>query len=70
MFILNISIEQTKFQYNGGSISNRNLTITLSIDIYDSGQCKVIHQAPTYTSSDIHGIWKSIYTLIKLYSRL
>ena len=29
MFILNISVEQTKFQYNGGSISNRNLTITL-----------------------------------------
>ena len=43
MFILNISVEQTKFQYNGVSISNRNLTITLSIDIYDSGQCKVIH---------------------------
>ena len=31
IFILNISVEQTKFQYNGGSISNRNLTITLSI---------------------------------------
>ena len=28
-FILNISVEQTKFQYKGGSISNRNLTITL-----------------------------------------
>ena len=36
MFILNISAEQTKFQYNGGAISNRNLTVTLSIDIYDS----------------------------------
>ena len=43
MFILNISVKQTKFQYNGGSISNRNWTITLSIDIYDSGQCKGIH---------------------------
>ena len=49
MFILNILVEQTKFQYNGGSISNRNLTITLSIAIYDSGQCKVIH-----ASSDLH----------------
>ena len=49
MFILNISVEQTKFQNNGGSISNRNLTITLSIDIYDSGQCKVIHPG-----SDLH----------------
>ena len=39
MIILNISVEQTKFQYNGGSISNRNLTSTLSVDIYDSGQC-------------------------------
>ena len=37
MFILNISVEQTKFQCDGGSISNSNLTITLSIDIYDSG---------------------------------
>ena len=52
MFILNISVEQTKFPYNGGSISNRNLTITLSIYIYDSGQCKVIH-----TSSDLHVFW-------------
>ena len=33
MFILNISVTQTKFQYNGGPISNRNLTIILSIDI-------------------------------------
>ena len=49
MFILTISVEQTKFQYNGGSISSRNLTITLSIDIYDSGQCKAIHP-----SSDLH----------------
>ena len=49
MFILNISVEQTKFQYSGGSISNRNLTIAHSIDIYDSGQCKVIHP-----SSDLH----------------
>ena len=46
---LNISVEQTKFQYYRGSISNRNLTITLSIDIYDSGLCKVIHP-----SSDLH----------------
>ena len=37
MFILNISVEQTRFQYNRGSISNRNLTITLSVDIYDRG---------------------------------
>ena len=52
MFILNISVERTKFQYNGGSISNRNLTITLSIDIYDSGQCKVIHP-----NSHLHVFW-------------
>ena len=32
IFILNISVEQTKFQYNGDTISNRNLTITLSIE--------------------------------------
>ena len=29
MFILNISVEQTKFECNRGSISNRNLTVTL-----------------------------------------
>ena len=52
VFILNISVKQTKFQYNGGSISNTNLTITLSIDIYDSGQCKVIHPC-----SDLHIFW-------------
>ena len=52
MFILNILVEQTKFQCNGGSISNRNLTITFSIDIYDSGQCKFIHP-----SSDSHVFW-------------
>ena len=49
MFILNILVEQTKFQYNGRYISNRNLTITLSFDIYDNGQCKVIHP-----NSDLH----------------
>ena len=49
MFILNISVEQTKFECNGGSISNRILIVTLSVDIYDSGQCKVIHP-----SADIH----------------
>ena len=49
MFILNISVEQTKFECSGGSVSNRNLTTTLSIDIYDSGQCKAIHQ-----NSDLH----------------
>ena len=54
MFILNILVEQTKFQYNGRNISNRNLTITLSFDIYDSGQCKFIHP-----NSDLHVFWHS-----------
>ena len=62
MFILNISVKQTTFQYN------RNLTITLSIDIYDSRQCKVIHP-----SSDLHVFWhprnskKYMYTDSRLY---
>ena len=34
------------------SISRRNLTITLTIDIYDNEKCKVIHQ-----SSDLHIFW-------------
>ena len=49
MFILNILVKQTKFQCNRGFLSNRNFTIALSIDISDSGQCKVIHP-----SSDLH----------------
>ena len=59
MFILNISVEQTKFICNKGSISRRNLTITLSIDIYDSEQYKSFTQALTYTSSGIHLIRKN-----------
>ena len=72
MFILNVSVEQTKFRYcnNGGSIYNRNLTINLSIDIYGSRQCKAIHQARTYTSSDSHGIRKSIYTPIDVFEKI
>ena len=71
MFILNILVEQTKFQYNEGSISNRNLTNTLSVDIYGSGQCKVIHLSSlTYTSSDIHGIRKSICTPIHVFKKI
>ena len=63
MFILNISVKQTKFQYNECSISNRNLTITLSTDNYDSGQYKFIHP-----SSDLPVFWhprnskKYVYT--------
>ena len=76
MFILNISVEQTKFQYNGGSIWNRNLTNTVSADIYDSGQCKVIHPSSDLhvfwhpRNSDIRGIWKSIYTPIHVFKKI
>ena len=56
MFILNSSVKQTKFQYNGGSISNRNLTIALSIDIYAVNHIKSFTQALTNTSPDIYGI--------------
>ena len=70
MFIRNISAEQTKFQYNRGSISNRNLTITLSIDIYDSGQCKVIHPSSDLHSFNIHGIRKSICTPIHVFKKI
>ena len=68
MFILNISVEQTKFQYNGGSISNRNLTNTHSVDIYDN--VKSFTQALTYTSSDIHGIRKSICSPIHVFKKI
>ena len=62
MFVLNILVEQTKLQYNGGSISNRNLTITLSIAIYESGQGKVIHP-----SSDLH-VFSHPRNLKKMYT--
>ena len=66
IFILNISVKQTKFQNNRGSISNRNLTITLSIDIY----VKSLTQPLTCTSSDIHRIRKSICTLIQIFKKI
>ena len=53
-FILNISVEQTKFIYNGGSISRGHSTITLQFDIYDSEQRDVIRP-----SSDLHVFWHS-----------
>ena len=58
MFILNILVEQTEFQCNRGSISRRYLTITLSIDINDSGQRKVIRPSSDMCSY-IHGIRNS-----------
>ena len=70
MFILNISVEQTKFQYNGGAISNRNLTITLSVDTYDSGQCSHSPKLRLETSSDIHEIGKSICTPIHVFKKI
>ena len=53
-FILNILVIQTKFICNGGSVSRRNLSITLSNDIYDSENFKIIHP-----SSDLHVFWHS-----------
>ena len=44
-----------------------NLTIILSIDIYDSGQS--FTQALTYTSSDTHRIRKRICTLIHVFKK-
>ena len=70
MFILNISVEQTKFQSNGGSISNRYLTITLSIDIYDSGQCS---HSPKHrltrllTSTEFEKIYVHRFTSLRIY---
>ena len=69
IFILNISVEQTKFDYNGGCISNRNLTIVLSIDI-DRSNVKSFTQALTYTSSDIHGIRESIRSPIHVFKKI
>ena len=47
MFILIMSVEQTKFQYNGGYISNRNLTITLSVAFMTVDIVKSFTQALT-----------------------
>ena len=69
-FILNISVKQTKFQYKGGSISNRNLTIPHSIDIYDSGQSKAIH--PSFdllllTSTEFEKAYRQRFTSLRRY---
>ena len=61
MFILNISIKQTKFVCNGGSIISRgNLTMTLSIEIYDSEEFKDIHTV-WLTRSGIHEFRKKLF---------
>ena len=72
IFILNISVEQTKFQYNGGSISNRNLIITLSIDIYEMDNVKSFTQALTYTtrlltSTEFKKIYVHRFTSLRRY---
>ena len=55
IFISKMSVEQTKFICNGGSISRRNLAITL--DMYDSEQCKVIYPScDLHVNSDNHGL--------------
>ena len=73
MFILNILVEQTKFQYNGGSISNRNLTINASpsqLTFMTLDNVKSFTQALTHTSSEIHGIRKSICTPIHVFKKI
>ena len=57
MLSLNISVAQTKFICNGGSIS-RDLTITPSVDIYQVNSVKSF--TLTYASPGIHGIRKII----------
>ena len=70
MFILNISAEPTKFIYNRGSISRKNLTITLSNDIYDSEIYKVIHPSSDLHASGILGIRKMISTPIHEFKKI
>ena len=64
MFILNSSIEKTKFQDNGGPISRRNLTF-MTVDNVTS-----FTQALTYTSSDIQVIRKIICTPIHVFKKI
>ena len=61
MLSLKISVAQTKFICNGGSIS-RDLTITPSVDIYKVNSVKSF--TLTYASPGIHGIRKIIWTSI------
>ena len=49
MFILNISVEQTKIQYNGGTISNRNLTMNKKVKWQPDWHCG----SSTHTENEI-----------------
>ena len=69
IFILNISVEQTKFQYSGGSISNRIWPWPSHLTFMTVDNVKSFTEALTYTSSDIHGIWKSICTPIHFFKK-
>ena len=51
MFILNISVEQTKFQYNGGSISNRSHSQLTFMTVAKRGE--TIHR--NYSASQFNG---------------
>ena len=55
MFILNTAVEQTKFIWNWGSISRRDLTISWAylLTFMTWQQCKFIHLNLTYMSSGI-----------------
>ena len=53
MFILNISVKQTQFIYNRGSISRNSLTITLPVLTFMTvNNVKSFTQALTYTQKE------------------
>ena len=68
LFILNISVEQTKFHYNGGSISNRSLTITLST-FMTVNNVKPFTQALTRlrTSTEFEKVYVHQFTSLRRY---
>ena len=70
MFILNISVEQTKFQYNGSSISKETWPSPSQLTFMTVDNVKSFTQALTYTSSDIHGTRQSICTPIHVFKKI
>ena len=70
IFILNISVEQIKFQYNGGSISKETWPSSSQWTFMTVDNVKSFIQALTYMSSDIHRIRKSICTPIHVFKKI
>ena len=70
MFILNILVEQTKLLTTEAPFQTGTWPSASQLPFRTVGNVKSFTQALTYTSSDIHGIRKSICTPIQVFKKI